>query len=381
MSGPILSLLQSKRVVICGGSGGVGKTTTAAALGLLWSSLGRRVMVITIDPARRLADALGLPAIGTSPTEVASAILEPFGLASGGSLSAMMLQAKSAWDELIRRYSPSPEATRAILANRFYQSLSDTFAGSHEYLALEKLHELYSSGRYDALVVDTPPTKHALDFLEAPHRMNEFLDKRVIRLLVMPYLSAGRKSLKLFNRTASFLFRKLEEATGIRVIRDVSEFFFHFSELTEGSKQRMHKVFELLKGPESAFLLVTSPEPATLGEARYFLERVADYGVPFAGVVANRVRSVRHPRASEQELRQALQAAGCVGPLQEVLVANYVRARRLALGDEAQLGSFASALPPEVFLLKVPLFPGGLQDLSGLARMVEVLRDAESVTE
>jgi anion-transporting ArsA/GET3 family ATPase len=378
MSGPILSLLQSKRVIICGGSGGVGKTTSAAALGLLWCALGRRVMVITIDPARRLADALGLPAIGTTPSEVAPEVLRRAGLEPRGSLSAMMLQAKSAWDELIRRWSPSEEATRTILANRFYQSLSDTFAGSHEYLALEKLHELHTSGRYDALVVDTPPTKHALDFLEAPHRMNEFLDKRVIRLLVMPYLSAGRRGLKLFNRTATFFFRKLEEATGIRVIRDVSEFFFHFSELTEGSKQRMSRVFELLKGPETAFLLITSPEPATLGEARYFLDRVSDYGVPFAGVLANRVHQVQFPKAGDEELRQVLTAAGCPQELQEVLVTNYARARRLALGDEAQLNAFVTALPPEVFLLKLPLYPGGLQDLESLSRLVAALQEGES---
>jgi anion-transporting ArsA/GET3 family ATPase len=378
MSGPILSLLRSKRIVICGGSGGVGKTTSAAALGLLWSTLGRRVMVITIDPARRLADALGLPDIGTTPKQVDPQWLRQVGLEPVGTLSAMMLQAKSAWDELILRCAPSEEATRAILANRFYQSLSDTFAGSHEYLALEKLYELHSSGQYDALVVDTPPTKHALDFLEAPHRMNEFLDKRVIRLLVMPYLSAGRKGLKLFNRTASFFFRKLEEATGIRVIRDVSEFFFHFSQLTEGSKARMQKVFEILKGAGSASLLVTSAEPATLGEARYFLERISDYGVPFAGVIANRVHVVQHPKASDSELRQVLAGAGCSDALRTALLSGFSRARRLALGDETRLATFSEALPPEVFLLKVPHFAGGLQDLAGLARMVQVLREAES---
>jgi anion-transporting ArsA/GET3 family ATPase len=378
MNGPILSLLGSRRILICAGSGGVGKTSSAAALGMLWATLGRKVMVITIDPARRLADALGLSSIGSTPTRVDPEILARAGLQPSGSLSAMMLEAKGAWDQLILRYSPSPETAEKILANRFYQSLSDTFAGSHEYLALEKLHELYTGAEYDALVVDTPPTKHALDFLEAPQRMNDFLDRRVIRLLVMPYLSAGRKGLKLFNRTATYFFKKLEDATGIRVLRDVSEFFFHFSELTEGSKARMDRVFELLKGPESAFLLITSPEPGPIAEAHYFIERIHQYGVPFAGVLANRVHELRHAGATDPELRETLRRADCPAALGDALVASYARARSLALGDSAQLASFGAALPPEAFMLRIPLYSRGLQDIGGLARMAAALRDSAS---
>ncbi len=374
MSSAMTRLLEEKKIVICGGSGGVGKTTAAASIALLWATMGRKVMVITIDPARRLADALGLEAIQTKPTLVEPEILEDAGLEPKGRFSAMMLEAKSAWDELITSYSPSEEVAAKILANSFYQSLSDTFAGSHEYLALEKLHELYHSGDYDALVVDTPPTKHALDFLEAPHRMNEFLDRRVTRWLVMPYLSAGRKGLKLFNRTGGYLFRKLEEATGIRVIKDVSEFFFHFSQLTEGSRQRMTKVFELLKGPETAFLLITTPELAVLSEAAYFMKKVGDYGVPFAGVLANRVHQIRFPEASDEEIQIHLKEAGCPPPLDKVLLENYRRSQHLALGDESRLTRFGELLPSDVFLTKVPLFPQGLEDIKGLAWVVNELR-------
>src|SRR5947208_948414 len=208
------AVLERLRVVIAAGSGGVGKTTVAASIAL-WGALGgRRTVVITIDPARRLADSLGLEMLGAAERKIPLEGLAAEGVPPRGSLVALMLDQKGAWDALVERHAP-PEARARILANPFYQHLSQTFAGSHEYMAIEQLCLLVESGRYDLIVVDTPPTRHALDFLEAPRRIGDFLDRKIIRWFLRPYFSAGWSALRAMNRTAGFLLRRLEQATGV----------------------------------------------------------------------------------------------------------------------------------------------------------------------
>ena len=226
-------ILQRHRVIICAGSGGVGKTTTAAALALRAALGGRRTVVLTIDPAKRLANALGINSVGSTVSAV------PIPGMPRGQLSAMMLDQKGAWDELVARHAPSEEIRARILNNNFYQHLSQSFAGSQEYMAIEQLCELHASGLYDLVVVDTPPTRHALDFLEAPRRIADFLDRRIVKWFVRPYFSAGWATLRLVNRTAGFLFRRLEDATGISALVEVSDFFTSMSSLFENFEPRV----------------------------------------------------------------------------------------------------------------------------------------------
>ncbi|MFN8644706.1 MAG: ArsA-related P-loop ATPase [Candidatus Binatia bacterium] len=280
----IAEVVARHHVVICAGSGGVGKTTTAAALAVHGAEQGRRTMVMTIDPARRLADALGLPMVGNvaHPVDVGTGMLE-----------AMLLDQKGAWDALVERYAPSAEVRQRILDNRFYQHLSQSFAGSSEYMAIEQLAQLDAGGRYDLIIVDTPPARHALDFLDAPRRIGAFLDRQVIRWFVKPYVSAGWSTLRAVNRVAGTLLRRLEDAVGITALVEVSDFFNAMSGLFEGLEARIASVEaldKLLHSKQTAFIVVTSPEEQVLGEAEEFCRQLAALDVSLRGVVFNRVQ-------------------------------------------------------------------------------------------
>ena len=283
------ALIRDHRVVICVGSGGVGKTTTSAAIALWGAAQGRRAVVLTIDPARRLADSLGLGALGDEPRLVDPEVLARHGIAARGTLAAMMLDQKGAWDRLVARHAPSDEVRERILRNRFYLNLSQSFAGSYEYMAIEQLCVLVESGAYDLIVLDTPPTKHALDFFEAPERIRDFLDRRMVRWLVMPYLSRGWVAAKAVNRTAGFLFRKLEEATGIAALAEISDFFSAMSGMFDAFSARTDTIHRVLRAASTAFILVTGPEEQVLTEAEFFSARMHALHMPLKGVVFNRV--------------------------------------------------------------------------------------------
>jgi anion-transporting ArsA/GET3 family ATPase len=357
-------------VVICAGSGGVGKTTTAAALGLHAAEEGRRTIVLTIDPARRLADALGLRDLGNEEREVA--------LEAKGSLSAMMLDQKGAWDQQVERYAPSTEARDRILGNRFYQHLSQSFAGSQEYMAVEQLSELHRSGRYDLIVVDTPPTKHALDFLDAPQRIAAFLDRQVVRWFVKPYFSAGWVTLRTVNRTVGALFRRLEDATGVSALVEVSDFFVSMSTLFEGFEARVQRVNRLLRSRQTAFVLVASPDEQVLTEAEYFCRKVDELSVPLRAVVFNRV----HPESAAGRRGVAVSAlmqtlGSMVGAEQaRRLAENFTQYETLARGDNLRLEAFRRQLPKRAVVATVPNFDEDLHDLSGLRRMIPHLVDS-----
>ena len=270
--------LERKQVCICAGSGGVGKTTASAAIALGMAARGKKVAVLTIDPARRLANALGLRELGNEERRVDAGV--------DGELWAMMLDAKRTFDELIEWHAPDERTRDAVLSNRIYQELSNALAGSQEYMAMEKLYELSQEGRYDLLVLDTPPTRNALDFLDAPRKLSEFIDSRSLQLLMAP----GLFGLKVLGRGTNVAFSVMKRATGIDLLQDLGEFFRSFGDMTEGFRERAGRVNELLGARSSAFVLVTSPRREAIDEGVYFHRRLKDAGLPFAGVIANRVQ-------------------------------------------------------------------------------------------
>ena len=281
---PLDDLVANRHVLVCCGTGGVGKTTTAAALALAGAQQGRRVAVITIDPARRLADTLGLA--GHADAEVDRDRWDPEGRAPGRArLTAMMLDPSETFDGLVARYARDEEQRDRILGNRFYRNLAGALSGTQEYMAMERLHELHETGAYDLIVVDTPPTRHALDFLDAPQRLIRLLDNRVFRLMMAP----ARGALRIAGTALHLFVRQLGRVVGTGVVDDIISFFRAFDGMEEGFRARADAVRALLAAPDTAFVLVTSPRRDSIDEARYFAERIADHGLAVDALVANRV--------------------------------------------------------------------------------------------
>jgi anion-transporting ArsA/GET3 family ATPase len=373
-------LVREHRVVVCVGSGGVGKTTTAASIALWGALAGRRAVVLTIDPARRLANSLGIAELGDEPRMVDPALLVTTGRPVRGSLAAMMLDQKHAWDRLVARHAPSDDVRERILENRFYLNLSQNFAGSHEYMAIEQLCLLCESDAYDLIVLDTPPTKRALDFFEAPERIRDFLDRRIVRWFLMPYLSQGWAVAKAMNRTVGFLFRKLEEATGVSALAEVSDFFSAMSGMFDAFTARTDVIHDILRARSTAFVLVTGPEEQVLTEAEFFSERMKAMQMPLGGVVFNRVheefpadptafRGGTVARGDEEAVRAALLAAGVPAAQVPWLAANFVDYQLLARGEALRMEQFRAGLSRRVPFVTVPNFDSDLHDLAGLTRM------------
>ena len=283
-------------VIVCCGSGGVGKTTTAAALGVRAAEAGRRVVVLTIDPARRLAQSLGLTELDNVPRPVAGV-----GAAAGGSLHAMMLDMKRTFDEVVEAHS-TPDKAEQILANPFYQAVSSSFAGTQEYMAMEKLGQLRAQaereGTWDLIVVDTPPSRSALDFLDAPKRLGSFLDGRFIRLLTAPARAGGKAYLKVFSVGATIAGATLSKVLGAQVLTDVQTFVAALETMFGGFRERADVTYALLKEPTTAFVVVAAPERDALREAAYFVDRLGSEGMPLAGVVVNRLQVLAAPGLS-----------------------------------------------------------------------------------
>ncbi|HEY7516586.1 MAG TPA: ArsA-related P-loop ATPase [Vicinamibacteria bacterium] len=282
----LLSELRERGILVVCGSGGVGKTTVAAALGLHAALSGRRVLVCTIDPSRRLATSLGLEKLSGKPRQLD---LGRFGPALEGSLHAMVLDTKRTFDEIVTRYAENESARRRILSNRLYKQVSAALVGSHEYMAMEKLLELSEDDRFDLVVLDTPPTRHALDFLEAPDRLMSFLDTSILRFFLKPYFVAGRLTLSVATRTGALALKLADRFLGLQFLQDLSEFFLAFGGMYDGFKERAARVHGLLRDPCSGFLLVAGPSSAALDEALFFHRRLDEEKMPFLGFVVNRV--------------------------------------------------------------------------------------------
>jgi anion-transporting ArsA/GET3 family ATPase len=299
------------RIVVCCGAGGVGKTTTAAALGLRAAESGRRVVVLTIDPARRLAQSLGLTTLDNRPKAV-----KDIDESHGGSLDAMMLDMKRTFDDVVLAHA-APDKAEQILANPFYQAVSGSFAGTQEYMAMEKLGQLRleadrdpDNRRWDLIVVDTPPSRSALDFLDAPKRLGSFLDGRFIRLLAAPARVGGRAYLRVFSAGVNIVTTTLTKVLGGQMLTDVQTFVAALDTMFGGFRERADHTYALLKDGGTAFLVVATAERDALREASYFVDRLAEEGMPLAGLVVNRVYRVTAPGLSAARALSAAEQLG-----------------------------------------------------------------------
>jgi anion-transporting ArsA/GET3 family ATPase len=389
-------VLAAGRVLVCVGCGGVGKTTVAAALALEAARRGRRALVLTIDPARRLADALGVEALGNQPQALSRAALDALGVPPAGSLSALMLDMKRTFDELVERFAEGEDNRRRILANPIYRHVSEALAGSVEFAAMEKVYEVWESGRHDLVVVDTPPAQHALDFLDAPARLLEFLESRVVQMLIHPAFAAGRLGFRVFQHGTRRILQLIERVTGISFLEDVSEFLLAFEAMSSGFRQRAGRVRGLLLSPQSSFVLVTGPGRDSVRQAVEFRERLETFGVGLAGVLVNRIRTWPGPELPASLAPGAAPAPGDVEALAEqlapvcppeVAAADAARAAVEAARGYAALVRRDERATRELrretlraggFWGRIPELPEDVHDLPGLARVAQALFGGEA---
>jgi anion-transporting ArsA/GET3 family ATPase len=371
------SLIDSRRVILCVGCGGVGKTTTAAAMGLAAAMAGKRTLCITIDPARRLAESLGFSQMTSDAQRVEPERLERAGLHVPGSLTVMMLDTKGTFDDLVRRHASSPDVRDRILQNRLYRHVSTSLAGTQEYMAMEKLYALKADPRWDLIVVDTPPTANALDFLDAPERMIDAIDSTVLRWLVAAFQSSGKLGVNLLARSAAAALRGVARLTGQGFLEAMAEFVVLFNEMFGGFRKRADEVRKALRGPEVAYVLVTSPDPLSIREIRFFAQRLREMQMPRDAVVVNRVHPPRARRAEAADVgaelrRQHLSLSA--GAVERVLAASDDEAR-LAELDQAHLSELAELDESDGRQVRVyvPAFAGDVHDLTSLARVAAAL--------
>ena len=362
---PLEPIVGSAAIVVCCGSGGVGKTSTAAALAVRGAEVGRRTCVLTIDPAKRLAQALGLDLLSNEPKPVSGKGLPTAG---PGSLDATMLDMRRTFDGIIERYARDEEQAERILANRFYQRLSSTLAGTHEYMAMEKLYELHESGRYDLLVVDTPPTRSALDFLDAPTHLNELLDARALRLLIGPAQRVGRTYMAGLNFATNTMARMIRRLTGSELLAEVGEFFAAFEGMYDGFKERAKRVYELLEHPGTAFVVVATPDQVALREAAYFAGRLASGRMPLGALVVNRVHRAAPVPEVPAEALERLQGDGADGRLLATLLEQHRALETLAATERRRIAGLAEAVPG-ASVVEVPLLADDVHDIPGLRRL------------
>jgi anion-transporting ArsA/GET3 family ATPase len=350
-------LVTERSILVCSGSGGVGKTTTAAVLAMEGARCGRRAVVVTIDPAKRLADALGLASLTDSPSRI-----------DGdwpGELWALMLDTKSTFDRLVVKHAAEPTQVERILENRFYRNISGALSGTQEYMAGEKLYELHEEDAFDLVVVDTPPTRNALDFIEASRRLTRFLDHRLYRMLMTP----TRAYLKAVNVAAQAFLRTVSKVVGGEVIDDAVAFFMAFEGMEEGFRDRAERVQQLLADPGTAFVLVASPRSDTVEEASYFAAKLAESSIPVSALIVNRM----HPRfgagLAEADRERARTLAGTdLGGL----YANLADFRGMAIAEEQHLTGLADEVAPAP-VVRVPFLATDVHDVDGLTAVARHL--------
>ena len=377
--GSLDKLLSAKEIAIACGPGGVGKTTTAAAMAAMAASRnGGRVLVLTIDPAKRLADALGLSGIGNAEVRVDPSVFAEAGVAPRGELWAAMLDTKESWDALVRRHAPDAATRDQILANPLYRDISSRFVQSHDYIAMERLYEIHAEGTYDLIVVDTPPTRNALDFLDAPQRMADFFSSRLLRWLIVPYRS------RLVNFASRPFYQVADRILGTQFLADISEFFILFQSMYDGFVERAQSVSRLLSDRRSTFVVVSTLEETPLREAEFFAHELVHRQLHLGAIVLNKVLpdSMRDPtsaRVAERLGRQAAELAQDL-PVDPALAArvlaevaesflNFAVVARREAEQQAEL-----ATSPEV-LTSVPFFDVDISDMRGLLELGEKIWD------
>src|SRR5712691_205332 len=355
------------RIIVCCGSGGVGKTTIAAAVGLRAAERGRRVVVLTVDPARRLAQSMGLTSLDNTPRPVTG--IRTGGAGDGGSMHAMMLDMKRTFDEIVESHS-DPDRAAQILANPFYQSLSSSFAGTQEYMAMEKLGQLRRADEWDLIVVDTPPSRSALDFLDAPQRLGRFLDGRLLRLLVAPARFGGKAGLKVLNAGFGMVTGVVTKVIGGQLLKDVQTFVSAMDTMFGGFRERAEYTYRLLHTPGTAFLVIATPEPDALREASYFVERLERDGMPLGGLILNRVHSSPAARLSAARSLAAAETLQSLPDSEQsalAVTALKLHAERMhQTAAERRLAQRFTAAHPLVPVGKIPAQPEDVHDLDGL---------------
>jgi len=369
-------LLATREIIITCGSGGVGKTTTAAALGAMAAAhLGGKVLVLTVDPAKRLANALGLESFGNVETRVPAKLFEAAGVEARGELWAAMLDTKDSWDTLVRAQAPDPETRDAILANPLYQNITGKFVQSHDYIAMERLYEIHSSGRYDLIIVDTPPTRNAIDFLEAPERMADFFSSRLLRWLIAPYRS------RLMTAASKPFYKVADSILGAQFLQDIAEFFILFQTMYDGFVERAEAVTRTLSDRRTSFVVVSTLEAAPVREAEFFIEELDKRGFHLGAVVLNKVlpaylldkggaASARTLRKQAPEVAARLDGTdGDPAVLARVLTEigdSYLNYRVVATREAEQRAELARV--PDV-VATAPYFEADIFDLDGLLEL------------
>ena len=372
---PLAALVEDRHVVVCCGTGGVGKTTTAAVFAIEAARRGRDAVVVTIDPAKRLADTLGVDTLGHAVQEIDRRRWDPEGRAPrGGRLSAVMLDTEMTFDGLVVRYSKDEEQVQRILDNNFYRNIAGALAGTQEYMAMEKLYELHEDGNYDLIVVDTPPTRHALDFLDAPNRLIRLLDNRIFRLLMMP----TRAYLRVASAAVQAFLRRVTKVVGAEVVDDVVAFFRAFEGMEQGFRERAAAVEGLLADESTAFVLVTAARRDAVDEAEFFADRLAESGLGVAALVVNRMLPAFAPEDAIPELAQragSLRSADLPDPWAEA-AAHRLAARYQDLADFAsfaarersELAGVAARVDTDVIAYVAEL-PRDVHDFAALAEV------------
>jgi anion-transporting ArsA/GET3 family ATPase len=358
----IAELLEGKRVCICAGSGGVGKTTTSAAIAAGMAARGLKVAVLTIDPAKRLADSLGLPELGNTERRVDPALFTEAGVeTNGGELWAMMLDAKQTFDEVVRKHAPDAETRDRILSNRIYQQLSAALAGSQEYMAMEKLFEIHAEDRYDLLVLDTPPSRSALDFLDAPRRLTQFIEGRALQVFLKP----TGLGMKIFGRGAGMMFGVLKRLTGVDLLQDLAEFFQAMSGMVGGFQERAKRVTQLLADPSTSFLVVCGPQGEPIEEAVYFHRKLVEAKLPFGGVIVNKVHYEDELPVEQGELGPELSEAIGDEDLARRVRENFQDFQAMSARDRRNVEHLAAEMRTRA-VIRVPYLDEDVHDLAGL---------------
>lgn len=351
----LATLARERRIIVCAGSGGVGKTTTAAAIAIEGARAGRRACVVTIDPAKRLANALGLDTLSNTPHRIDGEW--------PGELWALMLDTKSTFDALVSRYAADEAQAQRILDNRFYRNISGALSGTQEYMAMEKLYELHADGDFDLIVVDTPPTRNALDFLDAPRRLTRFLDNRIFRWLMMP----TKAYLKAVNVATQAFLRTISKVVGTEVIQDAVQFFTSFEGMEQGFRDRAQRVLELLSDDRTAFVLVASPRRDAIEEALFFADKLGESDIPVDALVVNRLHPTFGGAGTDpgDDLARAETLAGT--PL-AALYRNLAEFRAVASREREHLAGLERKVAPAP-VAEVPFLPSDVHDLDGLSEL------------
>jgi anion-transporting ArsA/GET3 family ATPase len=369
-------LLHEKKVLLCVGSGGVGKTTTSAALALAAARRGKRVICLTIDPAKRLANSLGLERMTDEATVIASSVFDAAGVAVTGSLTVMMLDTKRTFDDIVHKHASSAQAREAILTNKIYQYVSTSLAGTQEYMAMEKLQALREGGAYDLIVLDTPPTANALDFLDAPERMIEAIDSPAMRWFVQAFSgrgSSGKVAFSLLGKGSQLVLKAIAKITGGAFLDQLAGFIAAINDLFGGFTERAKRVSEALRGPDVAFVLVSSPEPMAIDEINFFADRLRQFAMPRDAFVINRVHLA--PEGDEHGIPEALALDGLPQDLAPAAQRAHEEARVLSTRDSRTIERLRldESDARSTVVVKVPAFERDVHDVSSLARVGEAL--------